>query len=199
MGRKSIKRARKKKSAKTEAWANALLPKLKNLSLQSLTMNDIAALIGKSKSTVYEYFTTKEEILAYAVSLHLQQLSAYRSILQSDSEDLIACFEAFILFLGSGISKISHKFLNDLRLDFPEIWKDISAFIATLLSDIRLFYERGIKQGQFKNISPDLMTKMDELFVFQIISDNDFFERTQMTLEQVAQDYLRLKLDGFRV
>ncbi len=198
MGRKSIKRERKAKSAKTEKWANALLPQLQQLSLKQLTMDDIAALIGRSKSTVYEYFKTKEEVFSYMVQLQLEKLSAYRSILKTENDDLIPNFEEFILFIGMGITNISHNLLDELKNDFPNIWQEIAGFINEMLDDLKAFYERGIELKLFKNISPELMTKMDEVFVFQIISDKDFFERTQMSLDQVAKDYLRLKLEGVK-
>lgn len=198
MGRKSVKKDRKAKSAKTEKWVNSLLPQLQNRSLKQLTMDDIAALIGRSKSTVYEYFKTKEEVFSYMVDLQLQNLSAYRSILTSESDDLIPCFEEFILFVGVGITHISHNLLNELKEDFPNIWLQIANFINEMLEHLKAFYERGIELKQFKNVSPELMTKMDEVFVFQIISDKNFFVKTKMTLDEVAKDYLRLKLEGMR-
>ncbi len=198
MGRKSTTKTRKDKSKKTEQWANTLLPKLKSLSLKSLTMNEIAQLIGRSKSTVYEYFKTKEEVFEYMVQLQLDKLANYTSIINLEDDNLIEQFENFILFLGAGVSNISYHLLNELQQDFPEIWGNIAVFINAMLNDLKLFYEKGIALQQFKNISPELMIRMDAIFVFQIITDEDFFNTTNISLEQLAKDYLRLRLEGVK-
>ena len=76
MGRKSIDKNRKGPQDKTDRWLVDLIPKLKDQDLASMTMNDLAKLLGKSKSTLYEYFESKEEILTRAVALRIENSCA---------------------------------------------------------------------------------------------------------------------------
>ena len=74
MGRKSLQKARKGPNSKTENWAKTLLPLLQTLKLDSLSMNTLSKLMGVSKSTIYEYFSTKEEIMDYVVAHKIEEL-----------------------------------------------------------------------------------------------------------------------------
>ena len=63
MGRKSVSRKRKAITPKVKQWLSELLIRIQFEDLKQLTMDDIARLAGTSKSTIYEYFNSKEEII----------------------------------------------------------------------------------------------------------------------------------------
>ena len=61
MGRKTLVKDIKPLSAKAENWLRELFPKLLDKTLHKLTLDELAHLTNKSKSTLYSYFATKEE------------------------------------------------------------------------------------------------------------------------------------------
>ena len=74
MGRKSIDKERIQNTQKTDAWLEGLLPLLQDKDLAKLNMDQIAELMSKSKSTIYQYFRTKDEIFDRLVVLKLNQV-----------------------------------------------------------------------------------------------------------------------------
>ncbi|MBW1298688.1 TetR/AcrR family transcriptional regulator [Aquimarina litoralis] len=196
MGRKSIHRERKDKNKKVEQWTQALLPKLRNTALGDLTMDDLAELMNKSKSTIYQYFVTKEEIFEYVTQVRVDQLKAYKNEISGEIAGLNYQYETLAKILAEGVKDISPFYLKQLQTHYPSAWKIVDDFLQDLLKDLKDFYVFGIENGMFKSVSPELLIKLDEYFIMQLITDHTFFNNNQQTLESAIQEYMYIKFEG---
>ncbi len=196
MGRKSILKDRKEKNKKVEKWALAILPKLKHQDLGDLTMDDMAILMNKSKSTIYQYFTTKEEIFEYITRVRIDNLSKYKSEITTEILQLDYHYKTLSLILTEGARDISAFYLKQLQLHYPSAWQIIEGFLFGLIEDLKQFYLSGIKSKLFKPVSVELLTKLDEFFILQLITDDKFFTQSKETLESTVKDYMFLKFEG---
>ncbi len=196
MGRKSILKNRKEKNKKVELWTQGILPKLKNKDLGVLTMDDLAALMNKSKSTIYQYFTTKEEIFEYITEVRVTNLKTYKDEISSEILSLDYHYKTLAKILAEGAKDISANFLKQLQLHYPKAWKIIKDFLFGLLEDLKEFYYIGIENKLFKSVSVDLLIKLDEFFIMQLITDNVFFKESKETLESSIKNYMFLKFEG---
>ncbi len=196
MGRKSILKDRKEKTKKVEQWTQAILPKLKYKDLGDLTMDDLAALMNKSKSTIYQYFTTKEEIFEYITQVRINNLNTYKDAITAEILQLDYHYETLATILTEGAKNISAFYLKQLQLHYPSAWKIIEGFLYGLLEDLKQFYLLGIENKLFKPVSTDLLIKMDEFFILQLITDDKFFNQSKETLESTIKDYMFLKFEG---
>ncbi|WP_299902643.1 TetR/AcrR family transcriptional regulator [uncultured Aquimarina sp.] len=196
MGRKSIHRERKDKSKKVEQWTQALLPKLRNTELGELTMDDLAKLMNKSKSTIYQYFVTKEEIFEYVTQVRVDQLKAYKNEISIEIMGLGYQYEALAKILAEGVKDISPFYLKQLQIHYPSAWDIVEHFLQGLLKDLKEFYIFGIENKIFKTVSPELLIKLDEYFIMQLITDHTFFNDNQKTLESAIKEYMFVKFEG---
>lgn len=196
MGRKSIHRERKDKSKKVEQWTQALLPKLRNTELGELTMDDLAKLMNKSKSTIYQYFVTKEEIFEYVTQVRVDQLKAYKNEISIEIMGLGYQYEALAKILAEGVKDISPFYLKQLQMYYPSAWDIVEHFLQGLLKDLKEFYIFGIENKIFKAVSPELLIKLDEYFIMQLITDHTFFNDNQKTLESAIKEYMFVKFEG---
>jgi len=196
MGRKSTTKSRKAKTKKVEKWTKAILPKLKHTDLGELTMDDLAILMKKSKSTIYEYFKTKEEVFEYITQIRIDYLYDYKSEITSEIIQLDYQYEVLTTILSKGAQDISAFYLKQLQLHYPTAWKIIDDFLLDLLEDLKRFYKNGIESKLFKPISIDLMIKLDQYFILQLITDDTFFSNSKETLETIIKDYMLLKFEG---
>ena len=195
MGRKSIDKNRKGPQAKTDRWLADLIPQLREQDLASLTMNDLAKLLGKSKSTLYEYFESKEEILTRAIALRIERIAAYRELLdETHSEPEV--YRSVLEFLCEQISDISIQLLEQVQIHFPDIWQHIDQFLQLIITDLGALYERGMAKGVFRPTSIRLLTRLDQFFVTQIITDLTFKEEQGVSLDQLVRYYLELRFSG---
>ena len=194
MGRKSILRIRKEKNKKVEQWVLSILPKLKQKDLGVLTMDDLATLMNKSKSTIYQYFTTKEEVFEYITQIRIDHLNTYKTEIKGETLHLDYHYEALIRILTEGARDISAHYLKQLQLHYPTAWNIVERFLFGLLEDLKYFYLVGIENKKFKPVSVELLVKLDEFFITQLILDDNFFNENKETLESTIKNYMFLKI-----
>ncbi|SHJ71859.1 TetR/AcrR family transcriptional regulator [Aquimarina spongiae] len=199
MGRKSLSKDRKDKNKKVEQWTQAILPKLKQADLGNLTMDDLAVLMNKSKSTIYQYFITKEEIFEYITQVRIDRLYNYKNEITKEIIEPNYKYGKLAGILTEGAKDISAHYLRQLKLHYPTAWKIIEDFLHSLLQDFKQFYLLGIQSDMFKPVSVDLLVKLDEYFIMQLITDDQFFTQSKDTLESTIKDYMYLKFEGLMI
>ncbi len=197
MGRKSKDRPRKPRTEKTEAWMWTLLPKVQDIDLDKLTMDELSAYIGKSKSTIYEYFQTKEEILLYLAQVVMEPLA--EELFNSSNKGSSSKDEYIhvIEVLGRGLAGVSTHLLEQMKGNFPTVWMAIDNFIILVLDKISKIYKSGMNAGEFQKYNIDLLLALDRHFVSSIIthaSDSIPYEQVNLLIEE----YLNLRLGGLK-
>lgn len=196
MGRISSKKKRKSNDEKKKIWMQILLPKVQHMPLQSLTMDDLAKLIGKSKSTVYEYFKTKEELFHLMAQTIIEALDVVLEAINNKADEVKSQYLEVMQVLGSGLAGISLSFLKDLKSYYPLAWQEVDLFINKVLNLIATIYEKGMNNNTFKRFSIPLLKALDKNFVLLTISDSTIFESEEITIDEVIQQYLELRLNG---
>ncbi|MEL6253373.1 MAG: TetR family transcriptional regulator, partial [Bacteroidota bacterium] len=103
MGRKSTDKKRKKLSPKMLIWLKELLPLVQEMNLKEMSMDELAKVGKKSKSTLYEYFVSKEEIIAAAVRLLLVNLGGYQLSREKDADHIVKDLYTLIEWIAGGV------------------------------------------------------------------------------------------------
>ncbi len=199
MGRKSKEIERKPLTEKTKLWVRELLLLLQHRSLNNLTMDDLAELIGKSKSTIYSYFSTKEEIYQTAVQLILDDLKEVVSeeVIEGDNMELV--YRSILLKISEGIEGLSISFLEQIQMYFPEVWLIIEKFTDKLLTTLERVYKKGMHSGDFKTFNISLLTAMDKHFVMSIMTNSAQFGAQGMSLNDLVTEYLELRIRALKM
>ncbi len=196
MGRKAVSKSRKSNSPKKLIWAAQVFSFLQQEGISGVTMDQIAAFLGKSKSTLYEYFRSKEEILNAVLLQKLGTINGYTSILSDNELGYKERYKRFMDFMSDAISDISTKFLSELKNDFPEQWQLIEQFLEVMLAHLHEYYQGGINRKEFKNVPIPLLLAQDQHFLFEILTNPEFLEQQKLSVKEIVQHYLSLKLDG---
>ena len=199
MGRKSVAKPRAEKNKKTKKWAEELLPKLQNVSLAKITIDDMAHLIHKSKSTLYQYFSSKEELVLYTVQMRVEQLEGSIPIFSKAPIDPTSEYKMFMDTMCNGIKDLNTTFLNDLKQYFNAAWEVVEQFLNQLLLTLRGYYEAGIEKKIFRRVNMELLIALDQFFVFDFITNLDKRTNSPSTLEKIVQDYLQLRFEGLLI
>ena len=194
MGRKSIDKERIQNTQKTDAWLEGLLPLLQDKDLAKLNMDQIAELMSKSKSTIYQYFRTKDEIFDRLVVLKLNQVQDSISS-NHDNSATLALYEHFVMRICQGLDGITIRFMNQLKEVFPSVWVKVEGFMNDVLAFMESLYRRGIKEGIFKDYPISILIGMDEFFMYQYITQSD---RPISDVDTLVRYYMTLRLVGLR-
>ena len=196
MGRKSIDKSRKNINNKVNKWLEILLLNLQNKDIDDLTMDDFAVLAKKSKSTIYSYFQSKEEILLAACKTKVDALSSsIFNIIEQDLETL-ELYELLVKTFAEGTSSISISFLQNVKKSYPASWSIIEVFTDNYINLLREQYKTGIEKGIFNSISIDLMSQLDKIFVLQVVTNPAIFNDKEYSISELITQYLNLRLTG---
>lgn len=179
-----------------QVWLQDLLPLIQEKNLKEMNMDELARLGGKSKSTLYEYFVSKEEILSMAVRGVLFQLAQYKLSGKEDAKSLEADYTHLVEWIAGHVQHISFSLLAQLKADFPEIWKEVEQFLQVLLDDLKELYERGIRWGYFKDYSVSLLLAMDKFFMMEWITSQKKNQNHAVSLEQMIHQYVEIRFHG---
>ena len=199
MGRKSIPKARKPLTSKAKVWIRDLIPLIQDQPLDKLTLDELAVLMGKSKSTIYSYFSTKEEIYQTVVQLVLDDMMDLISTDTVEGKNMELVLQAVLLKISEGIKGISIGFLEQIQLHFQEVWLIIEHFTDRLLTNFEIIYKYGMQEGSFRQFNLQLLLALDRYFVMSIMTDAKKFSTQGMSLHDLVQEYIELRLNALRV
>ena len=199
MGRKSTNKIRQSNPQKMELWAKTLLPKLQTVPLASLTMDDLASMIGRSKSTIYQYFKTKEALIEYTIEVRLQAFYPILEIISQPPQNPKNELQEFLEKISFGVRDLSPTLFGELQQYYPEAWEKIKQFLHQLLATIKQYYTRGIEAQFFRKVTPELMLSIDEFFVFHYLTQKKINTKKVNSLESLINDYLILRFDGLLI
>jgi len=196
MGRKSLVRKRKQITEKTNKWLSELLLALQYENLEQLTMDDFARIAGKSKSTIYEYFESKEEILQASCQTRITALG--ESILKISEQNLntIELYTQLMEIFAEGTAGISISFLQSVKQHFPKAWSVIDMFTNGFVELLKDQYNTGMEAGIYNPISVELLGNIDKLFINQVVTNPEMFSDEKYTVSNLVRDYLNLRLNG---
>lgn len=195
MGRKSLKKKRKDNPQKKEEWARVLIPHFSKKGLSDFTMDDVAKLLEVSKATVYKYFKSREEIVELCVAVKLNEVKHFSDILMDKQTPYLDRYFLSLEDLAKNVSDISNTFLADLKRFFPATWETVNGFIEYALQILRDYYEEGIANGLLERANSSLMVMSDRFFL-QSLSDPDFLNSHQLTLQEAFRQYFKMKFFG---
>jgi len=195
MGRQSLSKERIRDPKKREAWARQLSPLFMERGIQGVSMDEMAAALGKSKATVYKHFESQEDIIAMAIAQKLDDLRHFQPILEDANKSYQDRYVLAVATISRHLGDVSNLFLSDLKAVYPNLWELINTFKQLALSVLKKFYEDGIRAGVFNDIDTDIMVLSDELF-FDALTNPEYLTAKGINLKDAFESYFRMRFDG---
>lgn len=156
---------------------------------------DICDIAGKSKATIYKYFSSKEDMISLITSHKMEEIKQFASFLSNKDLKYQDRYKEAIELAVNAFGGISYSYLTDLKNEFPEIFAqliNLKNFSIQLLED---FYQKGIESGEFRKINPTLLAANDDLF-FTAILETDFLSDKNFSIQQVFETYFNSRFQG---
>jgi AcrR family transcriptional regulator len=195
MGRKAIQRERKNNPEKMGDWTQKLFPFFQKHGLDHVTMDEIADYLGKSKTTLYDYFQTKEELLSVIVTDRIEAIRGFAAYLQDEKQDFKARYMNAVAYVSGQVADITTLFLRDLHEFFPQIWEKIDAFVIESTEVLKTFYKQGIEAGYFTSYNVSVLILTDQVF-FHALTNPTLLERLNLNVNSAFIEYLNLRFEG---
>ncbi len=136
---------------------------------KDILVDEIAFNIGISKRTIYENFSSKNEIIRQSLRYYLlSEQERLTNIVKEEKNSLKKILRLYTSFI-SNISKISVVILYNLKKRYPTIAEELIDLERQFLNTVvmKLFIQAGEEGYIFKQIRPEI------LFALFILGDRD--------------------------
>lgn len=150
-----------------------------NVQGTKFTMDDLTKELGVSKRTLYEYFKSKEDIIAAVLDTTFADLeNQLEEILRNHELAIIPRLTALIIASPKNLGPINERVIDDIERYMPKEWAKIEAFQEKKWTMIEEVINQGVKQGLFRPVSMAILHRMfigatNELLDWQFLKEND--------------------------
>lgn len=164
---------------------------------QETSMREIAEAAGLGKSTLYDYFQTKDEILVYFFEDQLNDLAAdaQKIARQNVTADirLRRIMEAYIESLQANKSLFMKMSMEVQRLK-PDSQKQIQVRRHAYQDMIRMLIEEGIREGVFRKVNALLAARL----LISAMAPVIYTSRMTGTPQEMLKDTLDILFKGIK-
>jgi AcrR family transcriptional regulator len=165
---------------------------------QETSMREIAEAAGLGKSTLYDYFKTKDEILVYYFEDQLNDLTqeAQKIAMQNSTADkrLRQVMEMYLEYMQANKSLFTKISLEAQRLKL-ESQKQIQERRHAYQDLLRVLIDEGIREGVFRKVDSLLASRL----LISAMAPVIFGSRSTGTPQEMMKDTLDIFFKGIEV
>jgi AcrR family transcriptional regulator len=114
------------------------------------SMDTLAAELKMSKKTIYKYFPSKDILVEEVVGDLMMQVQNTLNQLTAEKADAVTKLKILHEIIGKTITRFSEKWLNDMRIHAPALWRKVDEFrTRRMFIALSGIFEQGKKEGLF--------------------------------------------------
>ena len=195
MGRKSLNKARSSDLEKRKKWINNAMPYFQEYGIREINMEKMAEYLGVSKGTIYNHFSSKDEIVEFAVRLKMDSIKDFHKILFDYQLGFVERYYKAIQYYTQQLYDISLLIIDDLKELYPDVWALVSNFQDAAMKGLVRYYEEGMASGNFVKVNPKLLAREDRMF-FELLFNQRFLIKNNLTIGKAFNDHFKIKFNG---
>lgn len=176
---------------KRSKYTNKAMDVLKQNGLR-LSLEEVAEKMGITKKTLYNHFSSKEELLTECIRSFVFDLQQRMRVLYSTDMNALDCLRRGVEEVAQLFQTLSPVFLFDLKKMFPDFANtEHRAGFANFLEGMRQNLIKGINESDYKkNIDIELIS---QYFTYSIFSF--FMNKVVNNIEFTANNYFKTIVD----
>lgn len=149
-----------------------------NLRGFKFTMSDLTKRLSISKSSLYENFSSKEELIGTILDMVLNDLRAQEKKIYNSSLPIIEKLKAILLITPEVFEPFHNRVYDDLRLTYPEEWKKIIKFRKERMDRLADLLHQGMETGTIRRVNRSvvqqiIVSTMNDLMNYRFLAENN--------------------------
>lgn len=142
--------------------------------IRSVKMDDLAALLGISKRTLYETFANKEALVAACIREHRRERVELWKEATAGSTNVLEALLNFFRWTTCAHQNINQRFFEDLKR-YPDICAEMRQYRDEDFQGRMIFFQLGVEQGLFRSdIKFDLLDRQFHDLV-DLFIENEYY------------------------
>lgn len=165
----------------------------------SFTISDLAKSLGTSKRTIYQHFSSKDDIIDSIIeNLILQIKNKEEEILHDKSLNLLKKITQVLICVPEEFNTMDIRLLVDLKRLHYNQWVKIDEFLKQEWDLVIKLMEEGIKTGVIREINLQLFVELYLGAINQIYQPN-FSLNTKLTMSEILKSVIDILLNGISI
>jgi AcrR family transcriptional regulator len=163
----------------------------------NVSMDEIASVLGMSKKTIYNHFSSKNKLIEATIEDHIiSAISRYKQIVNSPLNYIDKLYKIFCL-IGTTFMKMSKPYRDDLSEQRPDIWKRLEDIRSrTVFASFKTFIQEGVKNGIVRSeIQPEVLL-IAYISALQGVDNTPLLFNNKITTDSAVESITRIYLDG---
>ncbi|PFN79170.1 TetR family transcriptional regulator [Bacillus sp. AFS076308] len=174
------------------AYVKKMIDVVRTQGFLSLTIQDIARTMNLSRASLYNYFSSKEDIIMELTNICIDYINeAGQAISNEELSYPLRFRKVFEQAVFSAIYA-SDIYLNDLKRSCPLLYDKKMQSRTEQLSTLHSFYFNGMKAGVFNKLNPTIIIMQDETVLRKLVN-SPFLMEEELSLKQALYDYYEAK------
>ncbi|MGG3572573.1 TetR/AcrR family transcriptional regulator [Bacillus gobiensis] len=162
----------------------------------SFTISDLASRLSVSRRTIYEHFSSKDEIVEEVINRFINQIQA--------KEQEIAChtqlnplekIKLILTYVPEDFQLMDPQLISNIKKSHYNQWVKLDRFIKEEWSEVLFLLEKGIEEGKIKRVNPELFIQM-YLSGINKIFDSKFILENQLSIQSALNEMIDILLNG---
>ncbi len=196
MGRKTVDKKRYVDPKVKEKYIIRLMVYFQNNGLDNFSMSKLAKELDVSKTTLYNHFESKEEMIEEAIKHKLGIIGEYQSVLENITLPYAERYRKSMLFFCVQTFDISSLILTQLEKDYPRVWRRVQVFIRNVMLDLNSYYEIGIEIGIFNDWANPLLLSMNDQQFFDFLANKNSLKENNIEVLEAFNHHFKIKFSG---
>ncbi len=165
--------------------------------IKSVSMEDIARILGISKKTIYNSISNKKGLVHAVVQSFVEKEHTQVNEIIQDSDNALAEMVSIAEHVLATLKKMKPSLTYDLKKYHANAWKIIDdVHFKFIQSTVANNLKRGIKEGYYReDINPDILSKV-YLTLSRLITEDDSFVNDGHAISEVFTSVIHYHLNG---
>ena len=165
--------------------------------IKSLTMDDLARELGKSKKTLYQYFDSKDDLLFKSLDAQFAGLRQDMDRLRKDSSNAIDECVRIHHFNFEFIRELNPSVMFDLQKYHPRAWALFEQHKNEyIFHSVKGNLERGQREGLYRQDMHPAIIARYHVQKIEIFTDPNLFLATNVNRMDAYREVMRYHLYG---
>lgn len=165
----------------------------------SFTISDLAKNLGTSKRTMYQHFSSKDDIIDSIIeNLILQIKNKEEEIFHDESLNLLEKITQVLICVPEEFSTMDIRLLADLKRLHYNQWVKIDDFLKQEWDLVVKLMEEGIETGVIREINLQLFVELYLGAINQIYQPS-FSLKSNLTISEILKSVMDILLNGISI
>ena len=166
--------------------------------ISKVTMDELADELAMSKKTLYKFFPSKDAIIRALLNSVMEETrNQCNALVNEQNIDFVEKLKRVLSFLGKQYSTVTPQFMEDMRRNNPEVWREIQEWRKkSIFEDFGKLVDEGVQTGVFRSDVKKQMIVMMYAGTVEYLINPEMLSQLPFTAAEVFDAIIKVIYEG---